>query len=61
MIRRTNSKNFEDRMREKKRKKTRDPTKLEDGTDFINDENQDQKNFMNSPSMLSDEEYVDED
>ena len=48
-------------MREKRRKKTRDPTTLEDGTDFINDENQDQMNFMNAPSMLSDEEYIDED
>ena len=48
-------------MREKKRNKTRDPTTLEEGTDFINDENQDQMNFMNAPSMLSDEEYIDED
>ena len=47
-------------MREKKRNKTRDPTTLEEGTDFINDENQDQMNFMNAPSMLSDEEYIDD-
>lgn len=62
MIKRTNSKNFEDVMRSKRRKKTRDPTKLEDTTDFITDENQVQVDYMaQNTSMISDDEYLDED
>ena len=61
MRERTNSKNFEDFARNKRRRKTRDPTKLEENTDFITDHTHDQVQYIAMGSILSEDEYVDED
>lgn len=61
MRERTNSKNFEDFARNKRRRKTRDPTKLEENTDFITDQTVEQVQYIALGSVLSDDEYVDED
>ncbi len=62
MRERTNSKNFEDLVRGKRMRKTRDPTKLEDKTDFITDQTAEQVQYIEmGDDYLSEDEYVDED
>lgn len=58
---RTNTKNYEARVRAGKKPKARDPTTLEEGTDFITDENEFQEKYAQQNSVINGDELIDED